>query len=169
MLPRIADLIYDVLGLLENCEEDETIYFLVLDFVDAFFRVPLNPEERDFFTVEYAGKFLQWNRVAQVSTNGPQVFGRLAALVGRLTQSCFDPAYNRLRIYMDDPILAIRGREQDAHHNVAKAVLLWRCTGMDLAFPKGQFGSTVCWVGHGISINRADLSVNAAIQRGFAA
>ena len=59
LLPRVADL-----GLLENCEEDETIYFLVLDFVDAFFRVPLNPEERHVFTAEYAGNLLQWNRVA---------------------------------------------------------------------------------------------------------
>ena len=43
LLPRIADLIYDVLALLDKCEPGEQIFSLVLDFVDAFFRVPPLP------------------------------------------------------------------------------------------------------------------------------
>ena len=125
---------YDILALLGKCNEHEGIYFLVLDFVDAFFRMPLNPDERHFFVINFAGRFLRWNRVAQGSTNGPQSFCRLAALVGRLTQSVFDSDVARLQVYIDDPILTMRGTEKQAKHNMTKAILVWRCCCLDLAF-----------------------------------
>ena len=98
LLPRIADLIFDVLALMEQCVDDEVIHFMVLDFIDAFFRMPLNPDERHLYVVEFEGRFHRWNRIAQSSTNGPQLFGRLAALIGRLTQSTFDLKYTRMHI-----------------------------------------------------------------------
>ena len=109
----------------------------MLDFVDAFFRVPLNPGERHFYVVHYAVRSLQWNRVAQGSTNGPQAFGRLAALVGRLTQSAMNDSQARLHIYTDDPVMVMRGAREQTNKMVAKAVLLWRCMGLQLAFHKG--------------------------------
>ena len=108
--PRVADLVYGVLKIMDTVVPEEGIYFLVLDFVDAFFRVPLNPAERHFYVVQYAGRFLQWNRVAQGSTNGPQAFGRLAALVGRLTQSAMDDGRAKLHIHIYEAWPGCRSR-----------------------------------------------------------
>ena len=59
LLPRIADLIFGVLALMEKCAGNELIHFMVLDFVDAFFRVPLNVDERHLYVVEYEGRCLR--------------------------------------------------------------------------------------------------------------
>eukprot|EP00971_Amphidinium_carterae_P180704 3584120-Amphidinium_carterae.1 len=49
--------------------------------------------------------YLVYNRPPQGAKNSPQVWGRLAALIGRLCQSLFNSAHARLELYVDDPIL----------------------------------------------------------------
>ena len=85
LLPKVSDVLADAM-LLKALHEnsDNTITFYVCDFSDAFFAVPLNPAERRYFA---EGKVYVWNRVTQGSLDGPTLYGRLAALVGRLTQS----------------------------------------------------------------------------------
>ena len=97
----------------------------------------------------------------------PQLFGRLAALIGRLTQSTLDDDRSRLHIYLDDPIIAMRGDKAAVEKEVTLAVLVWRCMNVDLAFLKGQFGTAVTWVGHDVSINMKELAITAAIKRAF--
>ena len=135
----------------------------MLDFVDAFFRVPLSPDERQYFVIKYGDKFLRWNRIAQGSVNGPQLFGRLAALIGRLTQRTLDDSRSRLHIYLDDPIIAMRGSRKEVEIEVTLAVLMWRCMNVDLAFLKGQVGTAITWTGHDISINMQELSITSVM------
>ena len=95
------------------------------------------------------------------------LFGRLAALIGRLTQSVLDDSRSRLHIYLDDPIIAMRGNKAAVEKEVTLAVLVWRCMNVDLAFLKGQFGPAVTWIGHDISIDMQELAITAAIKRAF--
>eukprot|EP00972_Heterocapsa_arctica_P050444 7416182-Heterocapsa_arctica.AAC.1 len=47
--------------------------WLVLDFADAFWHVPLLPSERRFFVACFRGKYLVFMRVAQGSRGAPLV------------------------------------------------------------------------------------------------
>ena len=85
--------------------------FLVCDFVDAFFKMPLLPIERKYFATSLGEDIFIWARVGQGSLNGPTVFGRLSAMVGRFSQSLFDLSEARVHIYTDDP----------HHHNIRDA------------------------------------------------
>ena len=66
---------------------------LVLDFSEAFSQVPIHPSEKRFFcaTTQIDGKrkFIASTRVAQGSANGPNLWGRVLALIMRLSKLCF--------------------------------------------------------------------------------
>eukprot|EP00971_Amphidinium_carterae_P317732 6316215-Amphidinium_carterae.3 len=49
----------------------------------------------------------------QGSCKALQVWARLAALLGRVLQSLYDPSEARLQLYVDDPLLTIRGADGD--------------------------------------------------------
>ena len=57
------------------------------------------------------------------SGSAPTVWGRFAALLGRSTMLVSDPDRLRLEIYVDDPVYAVRGTEDEAARAVARAVL----------------------------------------------
>ena len=152
---------------MKDLEPGQEVSFMVLDFVDAFYRAPLHPDERHYYVVSYGGKFLRWNRIAQGSTNGPQLFGRFAALVGRLTQSVVPSSSGRLHIFIDDPILTLKGTPEVNDRNATKAILIWRMMSLGLAFHKAQYNRHVQWVGHGISAALDPLHVDVAIKKEF--
>ena len=66
-------------------------------FKDAFYMLPVLDAERKYFTTMYKGEIYIWDRVAQGSVNGPNVFGRLSALTARMTQSLLSPDEARLQ------------------------------------------------------------------------
>eukprot|EP00971_Amphidinium_carterae_P235861 4680922-Amphidinium_carterae.1 len=76
---------------------------------DAYFHFRVAPEEwRHLFTKALSDdkvilKF--WVSMAFGLRAAPLVFGRLAALLGRLLQGLFLPCEALLQIYMDDPLL----------------------------------------------------------------
>ena len=72
-----------------------------------------------------------------------------------------------MHIYLDDPIFVLRGTPRQARENATQAILLWRCMQVALAYPKGQFGSNVTWIGHDVQVNMRELSVTAAIKQAF--
>ena len=49
--------------------------------------------------------------------------------------------------YVDDPIAALRGAEEERMVFASMMVLVWEALGFGLAFAKGQLGSVVTWVG----------------------
>ena len=104
VLPRIGDLIRDALRLKAQKGPGQELTWLVIDFVDAFFKVPLAHSEQHYFGAWYDGEVYIWARVGQGSQDGPTLYGRLAALTGRLSQSVVDIAGALIQLYTDDPI-----------------------------------------------------------------
>eukprot|EP00971_Amphidinium_carterae_P253867 5039905-Amphidinium_carterae.1 len=113
---------------------------MVLDFVDAFFQIPLNCEERHLFCTKLGDCIYIFRRLAQGSRLAPLIWARFAALVCRLCQSLFDVSEVRLQCYVDDPLATIRGDVPTVHRRIATLILAWRLLGLPLAFHKGQFG-----------------------------
>ena len=74
LLPRLLDTITQALNLLSKCQDGEDVDFFVLDYCDAFWQIPLHPEERRFFCakVNIAGvaKFVAFLRAIKTSRYG---------------------------------------------------------------------------------------------------
>ena len=148
LLAKALDPIWDMLDLLadvgsvdpDNCE------WLVLDFSDAFWMLPLHKAERRFFVAKFRGRFYCFVRVAQGSRGAPLVWGRLAALLMRLTQAAVCGRQARIEDYVDDPIISLCGCRAYRSRTIAIVVLLWSAIGFPLAFQKGARGTTVTWI-----------------------
>ncbi|CAK0891828.1 unnamed protein product [Prorocentrum cordatum] len=149
VLPRLSDVIDDALYLLRECqhEPEQNLEWLVLDFTDWFYNIPLRHCERRHFVAYYGGEFIIFLTMAQGSVNAPLVCGRVAALVARLTQSMFWATEVRHHIYVDDPIIAARGLQQQRDRYFAIIILAWRTLGLKLAFKKAERGQEVDWIG----------------------
>eukprot|EP00435_Cladocopium_sp_Y103_P038136 s490_g10.t1 len=127
--------------------EGQTIEWLVLDFTDWFFNVPLHPSERKHFAIKYKNLFIHYLTQAQGSVNAPVVCGRVAALVARLTQAITGETLMRLQIYVDDPCLCVLGDEHTRTRTMAVVILFWRAAGVRLAFKKATRGCKITWIG----------------------
>ena len=138
-------------NLVDNIEQ------CVLDFVDAFWQVPLSRSERRFFCGRLRGRYLCYHRTPQGSRLGPFSWAVLSSLATRLGQSLFvRPGCSRagkrrfslrLQTYVDDPIAVLRGTEGVCMEQAAILMLAWAAVGIDLAVKKGQYGTTIDWIG----------------------
>lgn len=115
LLPRLFDAILQILFFLIRVTNgsDSSVSAFVLDFSDAFWQMPIALSEQQFFCatglIGGKRKCIAFLRVPQGSAAAPTLWGRLAVLVMRLTQSFVEPTDARLVCYVDDPLAAISG------------------------------------------------------------
>ena len=76
-----------------------------------------------------------------------------------------DPSRGRLQVYVDDPLLTLRGSKPQRDRMIAKVVMAWVCLGFNLAFAKGQRGSSITWIGAAYKLSRTDISVTIKKER----
>ena len=158
-LPKAWDIVRDIMALRKQCRRREDVYLFVLDFRDAFYMLPLLPSERRYFTAYHAGRWYVWGRVAQGSLNGPNAFGRLSALTGRMTQAMMSFTQARLQIYTDDPCTVLKGSLVEVKRYIAVMTLFWLALGRGLSFHKGRWGGEVDWIGLNYRIRRDKVEV----------
>ena len=88
------------------------IEFLITDVEDAFWLVSLNKRERRYFVISFRGRFYVFLRTAQGSRGAPLSWSCIVSLLARVAQSLFATLVGqdaRLLVYVDDPILLLRG------------------------------------------------------------
>ena len=123
----------------------------VLDFAEAFWQMPLHPEERKFFCakldVDGKTQYLVFKRMVQGSRCAPFCWARLAALLMRLTRSLFAADKARTLCYVDDPLMLFSGTIAERRDMAAVTILTWEALGFGLQIRKGQFGAAVEWIG----------------------
>lgn len=157
ILPIVTDAIEDALSLLHLADDGEDVEWMVLDFVDAFWLIPLLTVEQRFYVARYRGQYLVFLRVVQGSRNGPQVWGRIAALTGRMSQSLFSSDELRLQIYVDDPCAAIKGRPAQRRRLKAVLIVFWLLLGFKLSFQKASHGQRVTWIGAALTVHSRNV------------
>ena len=84
---------------------------------------------------------------AQGSINAPLTWGRLAAFIGRLTQSVFLQRDAAIRIFVDDPTIVLRGTPTERGRFVAMVILLWSALCLPLSIHKATRGKNVDLIG----------------------
>ena len=131
---------------------------------------PLRDDERTYFcaTAKIKGKrkYLAFLPAAQGSTNAGLLWGRLAAVNMRLTQSLFLPSELSLMCYVDDPFAALLGTERVRKRNAVLMVLVWEALGFKLAYAKGQLAQEVTWIGG--ALRSEPDGIRAWVEESFA-
>eukprot|EP00971_Amphidinium_carterae_P352447 6492599-Amphidinium_carterae.1 len=172
LLPMPRDVAHDVLHLLQFVQSRESVEALVIDLKDAFFQVPLAPEEWKYATASFkrvSGEhiYLAYTRPPQGGRNSPQVWGRIAALLARLLQGMYDPDQGRLQIYVDDPVVLLRGTKVEKDIGFACFILALRVLRWPLAFSKAARGSRFSWIGATFTILADAVVLEAKEQATF--
>ena len=145
-----------------NFDIFEWLCLFVLDFSDAFWQMPIHPNELRFFCamLEFAGipKYLLFLRTVQGSRSAPLTWARLAAVIMRLTQSLFYGASLRVQCFVDDLIAFLLGTLAERRAMMSAMILVWEALGFDLAYHTGQNGSSVVWIGGTVSLTKDGVS-----------
>ena len=168
VLPRLTDAVNDVLAMLSSKLDGEFVEQLVADVTDAFWLIPLSPEERRFFVAWFEGRYLVFQRTAQGSRGAPLTFCTVMAVVARLLQSLLLRDHlarrshrqdARLQIYIDDPWSVARGTKSQINRLFSIILLTWELVGFPVATHKAIRGTRVKWIGMLICINLDSVSV----------
>ena len=166
LLPKLLDVAVDVMDIATanaHAPDDEDAEFLVLDFQDAFWHMPLSLSERKWFVARLRNQYFVYLRNAQGSRNAPGGWGRIAALLGRMTQSLFCRTGARIEIYTDDPCMTVWGTKAVRDRTFAISILLWSLLGFPLSWRKGARGSSISWIGGQFSLKPGGAGVTVRI------
>ena len=136
----------------------------MLDFADAFWLLPLAPDERRWFTSKLRGKYHTFLRNAQGSRNAPLGWERVAALLARLTQGMFSTDEVLMEVYTDDPCIVVGGWKDARNEYLCLIILAWMVLGLPLSWRKGLRGTAVTWVGGEFAIHYAPARLVVKIK-----
>ena len=132
-LPRVTGAAKGALGLLRDPVTGECadlngveLWFLIADVTDAFWLVPLRKSGCRYVVIKFRGLFYVFLRTAQGSRGAPLSWSVIVSLLARVVQSLFcskGTQTARLQVYVDDPLLALRGTANQ-RRNIAVTSLL---------------------------------------------
>ena len=146
VLPRIADACTDALDLLRETG-DARLDVLGLDFKDAFKQVPIDPSEWRHLTGRALDGYFHYVVLLFGVRSGPLIWGRIAALIMRLTAALVYAVPARLQCFVDDPLLLLAGTERTRRTTAITVILFWMAMGFDLNWGKGSYGPKAEWIG----------------------
>ena len=130
------------------------VLLVTLDFSDAFKHLQVRDSEKRFLAGQAKGGFFVYNTVLFGVKNWfPLVWGRMAALLSRSTQALFSDRCYRLQTFVDDPIIVVKGTEEEIHNMINTTLAWWSVVGLRIAWSKGGIGHSAEWIGANITIN----------------
>ena len=91
-LSMVSDVVFDMLELLPDLRSDEVLWLIVMDVINAFVLVPLDPLQRRFFVARYRRLLLLWLRTAQGSNGAPLTSAILFGLCTRCSMNTIGDA-----------------------------------------------------------------------------
>ena len=164
ILPRLIDLVNDILDLIAASSNDEEVWIFIIDIQNAFHLLPLRNDERRYFCTSAYNKLQLYLVMLFGPKAAPSSWGRFAALVSRLTQAIVGTKKSRLQFYVDDPACAVLGTRHTRSVTIHVILLLWTALGIPLAWTKAQYAQSIVWIGACCTITQAtvETSITAA-------
>ncbi len=157
ILPKITDFVSSVHHLLQQAEDwpDHSLELFGADFKDAFHMLPLCPSERKFAVCkDLRGRYHVSKVVIFGLAPGPLLWARLASAAMRISQAVVAPFETAVACYVDDPLLAIIGRDSRERTGVFICyALTWLALGLELSWKKADRGQQVHWIGFNLSLS----------------
>ena len=176
VLPRLMDVVSDILALLEaaartGTTDGEEISIMVADFQDAFHTLGVLKSERPFQVFKLpCGGYGVYETAVFGGGGSPLTWGRAAAFLGRSSQSLFCPSRARIQLYVDDPLTVWRGTPGQIRTMKTVCLLWWIALGLEVAWAKVQHGTSVKWIGAQVTVaeDKVALSLPAEFAQGLA-
>ena len=172
ILPKVTDFISSVQHLLQQAEDwpDHSLELFGADFKDAFHMLPLCPAERKYAVCkDLHGKYHVSKVVVFGLAPGPLLWARLASAAMRVSQAVVAPFEAAVACYVDDPLLAIMGRNSQERTRVfIYYALTWLSLGLELSWKKADRGQQVQWIGFSMSLSgrqNGDVTVQLTDQK----
>ena len=98
-MPRLLDVTFDILELLQHMGNDEGMLVLVLDFCKAFWHLPAIYDETPYLVFGHPwGRRMCFTRAPKGDRGAPLLWARLVAMVARLSQRRFRPREARMSV-----------------------------------------------------------------------
>ena len=113
----------------------------VLDFADAFEQLVVAAEERRYLGGRAMNGVFCYNRVAFGIRSGPLVWGRVAALLMRITAVLHHNQAATIECFVDDPLFFFGGTKKERDRLFLRTVVLWLALGFRVAWKKGTMGA----------------------------
>ena len=157
ILPKLYDLIEDILDLLRSATPGEEVYVLGADIEDAFHQIPLRRNERRFTAASISGWFFAFTVLVFGSGSAPTVWGRYASWLARSTIAIAQPGTLRMEIYVDDPVYVAKGTLKQVARTFARALLWCMVVGLPIAWAKAEGGSQVRWIGAAVTFTPSEV------------
>ena len=108
--------------------------YVVIEFIEAKWQMPISPSERHFFVVILRGCHNVMMRATQVSRRGPLLWNSTAAMIYSFGQAACSEDLLRLSKYVGGPIFALHGSKAERHSSICKVILVWLAPGSTLAW-----------------------------------
>ena len=141
---------------------------MIAGISDAFWQIPLHPNERKFFVAKFQGQFLNFVRIAQGSRAAPLTFCAVMGMLTRFAEALFfrDAGYRnhpeeaRLQVYTDDPWLIARGKQSQINRTFAVLMIAWELFGLPVATYKAVCGVCLKWIGVKLEVSPREVKVH---------
>ena len=132
--------------------------------------LPLCPAERKYAVCkDLHGKYHVSKVVVFGLAPGPLLWARLASAAMRVSQAVVAPFEAAVACYVDDPLLAIMGRNSQERTRVfIYYALTWLSLGLELSWKKADRGQQVQWIGFSMSLSgrqNGDVTVQLTDQK----
>ena len=159
VLPRLLDVVNDVVKLAQHLEVGEELWFVGIVIADAFSNVLVNPDEKRYLCAAIGGKFVVFDSLVFGSGSSPTIWGRYGAWLGRSLAALFDSSEFRSQLYVDDPLFSIRGTRAAAVRRATVAFLWIAVCGFPVAWHKAGGGKRLVWIGAALEIKRFEVEI----------
>ena len=163
-LPRLTDAVHDALDLMR---EGESPVLAAVDIQDAFHNIPAGEDKK--FTMALAemedrkNHFIVYDVLVFGSKSSPTVWGRYAALLGRILSAVVPEA--RTQVYVDDPLITLPNGSGQGIETLTRILLCTYVLGYPLKLAKASAGHSVKWIGATINVDNANKHVVVTIPQ----
>ena len=166
VLPRAVDLIKSIRHLWSkrplNHEElrDWAVELVGGDLQDAFCHYAVDAAEQAHCLVPgLDNDMVLFKAMLFGFRAAPLIMGRLSACMSRMWQSFLLPHEGNLQCYMDDPLFVLQGTKEERNSKIALLLYTSWAMGINLAYPKGERGTRLVWIGMTIEVDIVSKSI----------
>ena len=159
VLPRIQDAAWSAVELRRQQPEEEGLEWLVLDFADAFHHIWLERRYWRYNCAKIGNVFVGFPRLTFGAKSCPNLWGRVAAAIGRATAAVVRRRPVGVQIYVDDPLLALGGSYAVRTLSVSILIIWFSVLSFNMSWQKASLGPEVDWIGAHFSYDKDGIHV----------